>query len=110
MPHVNSETTGPSFNTVETFFLEKSSQAAVRRVLFLLRHLMMLSRQKEIFPIQVSLEVLLQTFLQHVQNYPSKCLQAESDVRAVSSRLSLLLFGLCWCFAKFNVVFVTQLL
>ena len=61
MLHVNSETIGPSFNTVETFFLEKSSQAAVLRILFLLRHLMMLRRQKEIFPSQVSLEVLLQT-------------------------------------------------
>ena len=110
MFHVDSEAFGPSFNTVETFFLEKSSQAAVLRVLVLLRHLMMLCRQKEIFPGQVSLEVLLQTFLQHVQNYPSKFLQAESVVRVVSSRLPLLLFGPHWCFARVNVVFVTQLL
>ena len=31
-------------------------------------------------------------------------------VRVVSSRLPLLLFGPRWCFARVNVVFVTQLL
>ena len=51
---------------------------------------MMSLRRKEIFLSEASLEVLLQTSLQHVQKYPSKFLQADSGVRVVSSRLRLL--------------------
>ena len=58
---------------------------------------MMLRRQKEIFPSQLSLEVFLQTYLEHVQKYQSKFLQADSVVQVVSSRLSLLFSAAqCW--------------
>ncbi len=67
---VNSSSFAPSSSSFCTLLLEKQNQVAVRFV-DLLEHLVRLLRQKEIFPTQAPLDILLQTCLRLVQKYPS---------------------------------------